>query len=93
MEQFILVTYDYILIFAFRKEENKKTAKTDNARFLQRALVCLIRNLSYLFFLGSVIISHVYVFPGIIGADSRQKFAGVLCGAAGPPDGRYGRNF
>jgi len=41
MEQFILVTYDYILIFAFRKEENKKTAKTDNARFLQRALSAL----------------------------------------------------
>ena len=93
MEQFILVTYDYILIFAFRKEENKKNSKDRQRPLFTKGPVCLIRNLSYLFFLGSVIISHVYVFSGIIGADSRQKFAGVLCGAAEPPDGRYGRNF
>ena len=38
--------------------------------------------------IGSVVISHVYVFSSIIGADSSQKFTGVQCGAAEPPDGR-----
>ena len=30
------------------------------------------------FNMGSVVISHVYIFSSIIGADFRQKFAGVL---------------
>ena len=34
--------------------------------------------------LGSVVMSYVYAFSSIIGADFRQKFAGVQCGAALP---------
>ena len=34
--------------------------------------------------LGSVVMSYVYAFSSIIGADFRQKFVGVLM---------YGKNF
>lgn len=33
-------------------------------------------------FLGSVVVSHVYVFSSMILSDFRQTFAGVPCGAA-----------
>ena len=43
--------------------------------------------------LGSVVMSYVYAFSSIIGADFRQKFAGVQCGAALPrcPSGNAAR--
>ena len=52
MEQFILVTYDYIPIFAFRKEENKKISKDSQRRPDFKNILSLLTGFS-----GSVVTS------------------------------------